>query len=292
MLIFENLNPVTITFYYFACVFVSMFTMNPYLHLIAFAGGIIQFGLMKSSGSFKSHILYWITGIILILVRPLFSHNGATVLFVLNDNPVTKESFIYGANAALMIVGVIYLFRIYSDIMTSDKLLYLFGGFSQKTALVLSMGLRFIPMLREQKRLTGMAQKAIGINRDDNMIDRIKAQLNEFWATVGWGLEKGIITADSMTARGYGSTKRSRYRLFRFRKSDLVILIITAFLTAPVVYAMILGEYDVSFYPVYRACIPQAAGIIGYVCYGIILFMPSFIRISENIRWKYLISKT
>ena len=291
MLIFDNLNPVTIAVYYLAVVTVSMFTMNPVLHVIAFTGGILQFGFIKTGDKARTHVFYWLIGLILALIRPIFSHNGATVLFVVNDNPITKESFIYGANAAVMVVGVLYLFRVFSDTMTSDKLLYLFGRFSPKTALVMSMGLRFIPLLRRQKRMIGQAQTAIGINKDDNAIDRIKAGLNEFWATVGWGLENGIITADSMAARGYGQGRRSRFSLFRFKTGDAVMLITLAVLLTPVIAALATGRYDTSFYPRYTAAETGMSGIVGYICYGMLLAIPVLIIISENIRWKYLMSK-
>ena len=201
---FSEYNPITVAVYYLSIVVIAMFTMNPILHFIAFIGGIMHFCLQKTDHKAGTHIFFLLIGVILSFIRPIFSHNGATVLFVVNDNPITKEAFMYGINAAVMVVGVLYTFRVFSVIMTSDRLLYLFGSFSPKTALVLSMGLRYIPMLRFQRRITAQAQTALGINKDDNAIDRIKGSLNIFSATLTWGLENGIITADSMAARGYG----------------------------------------------------------------------------------------
>ena len=291
MLKFENLNPITIMIYYLAVVTVSMFTMNPVLHAIAFTGGILQFCFTVPGKKGRSHLFYLLTGLILAFIRPVFSHNGATVLFVVNDNPITKESFIFGANAAVMVVGVLYLFRVFSDVMTSDRLLYLFGRFSPKTALVLSMGLRYIPRLRRQHRLIAQAQTATGINKDDNAIDRMKAGLNVFWATVGWGLENGIITADSMAARGYGQGRRTQFSLFRYKITDAVLTVIFVILMIPVVTALATGEYDTVFYPLFSVSKPGPAGTAGYICYGILLLIPLIIKISENIRWKYLMSK-
>ena len=89
---FKGYNPITVFVYYAAVVIVSMFTMNPILHIISFAGGILQFGMQKTSDKIRTHIWYMILGLILALIRPLFSHNGATVLFLINDNPITKEA--------------------------------------------------------------------------------------------------------------------------------------------------------------------------------------------------------
>ena len=288
---FEDYNPVTVTFYYMAIVCISMFTMNPVLHILSFMGGILHFSFSKAEHKASTHIFFLVIGIILSFVRPMFSHNGATVLFVVNDNPITKEAFIFGINSAVMVVGVLYVFRVFSGIMTSDRLLYLFGGLSPKMALVLSMGLRYMPMLRRQRRITADAQKALGINKDDNAIDRIKGSMNVFSATLSWGLENGIIVADSMAARGYGEGKRSRFTLFRFSKNDYFIIALTLILTVMVVVPLGKGSFDTTFYPEYIMNRIDYLALMGYAAYGILLTIPLIFKIVGNLRWKYLMSE-
>ena len=288
---FKEYNPITVFIYYAAFVIVSMFTMNPVLHIISFVGGVLQFGLQKTNDRVRTHIWYIIIGLILALIRPLFSHNGATVLFLINDNPITKEAFIFGINSAVMVVGVLYLFRVFSEIMTSDRLLYLFGRVSPKTALILSMGLRYIPMFRHQRKITADAQTAIGINKDDNAIDRIKGGLNVFSATVSWGIENGIITADSMAARGYGEGKRSYFSPIRFKKRDLIMILITVTALVPIITALIHGSFDTVFYPLFTVAEPVVFAYMGYLSYSILLVIPILLKVLENFRWKYLMSK-
>ena len=103
-----------------------------------------------------------------------------------------------------MIVSVLYWFRTLTHIMTSDKLLYLFGSVSPKLALILSMTLRYIPLFRSQIRKTQQAQKALGLYKEDSIPDNIRGGIRIFSVMVSWALENGVITADSMTARGYG----------------------------------------------------------------------------------------
>ena len=288
---FSEYNPVTIAFYYLSVVVISMFTMNPILHILSFIGGIVHFSLIKSENKIRTHIFFILIGIILSFVRPIFSHNGATVLFVVNDNPITKEAFIFGINSAVMVVGVLYIFRTFSVIMTSDRLLYLFGSFSPKTALVLSMGLRYMPMLRHQRRITADAQTALGINKDDNAIDRLKGSMNVFSATLSWGLENGIITADSMAARRYGEGKRSRFSLFRIHAYDIFIIVLTIILILPVYILMGKGCFDTDFYPLFEMAEADFLTNAGYCAYGILLLIPVIIRIAGEIRWKFLMSK-
>ena len=288
---FKEYNPITVFIYYASVVIVSMFTMNPFLHIISFIGGMVQFIMQKTNDRLRTHMWYLILGLILALIRPLFSHNGATVLFLINDNPITKEAFIFGINSAIMVVGVLYLFRVFSEIMTSDRLLYLFGRVSPKTALILSMGLRYIPMLRRQRKITADAQTALGINKDDNAIDRIKGGLNVFSATVSWGLENGIITADSMAARGYGEGRRSHYSSIRFKKRDLVVIIITLICLSPIILALIKGSFDTVFYPIFKVAEADIYALFGYISYAVLLMVPVALKLMENFRWKYLMSK-
>ena len=190
-----------------------------------------------------------------------------------------------------MVVGVLYLFRIFSEIMTSDRLLYIFGRISPKTALILSMGLRYIPMLRNQRKITADAQTAIGINKDDNVIDRIRGGLNVFSATVSWGLENGIVTADSMAARGYGEGKRSFYYDIRFKSRDAIVVSVTFLCLIPIVAALALDSFDTVFYPLFTIAEIDALALTGYISYGILVLIPIILKLLEKLRWKYLMSK-
>ena len=271
---FKEYNPATVAFYYLTVVVVSMFTMNPVLHIFTFFAGFIQFSMQKVNKKAVTHLFFFALGLILALIRPLFSHNGVTVLFAINDNPITLESFMFGVNSAVMVVGVLYLFRVFSNIMTSDRLLYLFGKFSPKAALIITMGLRYIPLLRAKNREIHNAQTAIGINRDDNAIDRIKGRLNVFSATVSWGLENGIVTADSMTAREYGKHKRTQFSGFVFTTGDIIILILTAVLIIPTIVSLAFGRYDTVFYPSFEMAGSTGLGILGYITYALLAMMP------------------
>ena len=70
---------------------------------------------------FTELVFFFFMFIIMAVTNPIFVHNGETILFFMNDNPVTLEALIYGAMASLMIVGVMLWCRCYSDILTTDK---------------------------------------------------------------------------------------------------------------------------------------------------------------------------
>ena len=286
---FEDFNPIAVAIWFLCAAGIAMFSMNPIILTASFSGAVL-FLLIKNRNSKPGfHIFALLLFIVMTAVNPLFNHNGGTVLFIMNDLPVTLEALIFGAFASLMIVSVIYHFRNFSDIMTEDKLLYIFGGLSPGLSLTLSMALRYIPLMTRQIKKTENSQKALGLYKEDNIIDKIRGRLSIFGIIVTWSLENGIITADSMTARGYGTGKRSRYSLFRRRKGDILLVILTAVLFVLTVFG--LQDTSCEYYPFFKLSELTIKSLTAYISYGILLLIPIFIEIKEAIKWKCLKSK-
>lgn len=285
----SNINPMAAAVYFLAAAGISMFSMNPVILILSFSGAMTLFFIRKGTADMKSHLYYLLLFAAMAVINPFVNHNGATVLFVMNDNPVTLEALIYGLAAAGMIISVLYWFRSFTDIMTDDKLLYIFGGLSPKLALILSMALRFVPLFTKQLHKTEQAQKATGLYKNDNIADTFKGKTGIFSIIVTWGLENGIITADSMTARGYGCGKRTRFSLFRWRKWDILFLILTALLFSLSLWGI--GAVEFSYYPEIVMTKTDLRGITGFVSCGALVFLPAILEIKEALRWKYLKSK-
>jgi len=225
------------------------------------------------------------------VINPIISHKGVTVLFVVNDSPITLESFIYGCMTAGTVIAVLCLFRSFTRIMTSDKLLSVFSFLSPKLALVLSMAIRYIPLFGRQAKKIEYSQKALGIYKDENVIDRVRAKVRIFSALITWALECGIITANSMSARGYGSGKRSSYVVYKNDARDIAFIAITLCLLAVEIAAALNGATGISYYPNFVMTPPGALTYAAYASYAILSLMPIIFEIREDIRWKYLESK-
>lgn len=286
---FEMYNPIAVAVWFLCTATIAMFFMNPIILTASFLGAVLFLLIKNKNNVLKFSLYILLLFIIMTLLNPLFNHNGGTVLFVMNDLPVTLEALIYGAFASLMIVSVIYHFRNFSDIMTEDKLLYIFGGLSPGLSLVLSMALRYVPLMSRQIKKTENSQKALGLYKEDNIIDKIKGRLLVFGIIVTWSLENGIITADSMTARGFGTGKRSRYSLFKWRKRDILLLITAIALFAIIVLG--LQGTACEYYPYFKLPQLTAKNLTAYISYGVLVFIPVFIEIKEAIKWKYFQSK-
>lgn len=286
---FEQYNPLAVAVYFLTVIGIAMFSMNPIVLFLSVAGSIALYLKRNGMRNIKIHLYSMLIFLLMALINPLVSHNGVTVLFVLNHNPVTFEAFIYGIASSAMIISVLYWFRSFSQIMTSDKLLYIFGAMSPKLALILSMALRYVPLFGSQVKKVNNAQKALGLYKDDNIVDSFKGGIRVFSVMVTWALENGIVTADSMTARGYGIGKRTHFSIFKCRKQDVLLLLTSIILFALTLMGLLYIEFV--YYPAISMSISDSFGIAGYIFYGVLVFLPLIIEITEDIKWKYLKSK-
>lgn len=288
---FTEYNPIVSATHCIAVTGIAMFCMDPILLSLSLVGALL-FWMIQSGGlKGKSHLYFLGLFCVVTILNPLVSHNGATVLFVMNRKPITLEALIYGMMTATMILAVLYWFRTYTEAMTSDQWLYLFGGLSPKLALILSMALRYVPLFIRQQKKVQQTQTVLGLYKEENIIDRIKGSLRVFSVMVTWALENGIVTADSMTARGYGIGKRSRYSNFRLRKGDLILLCVMVALTGITVGAVASGAIAFTVYPTFQSAEPSLWMGLGYFSYGILAILPLLVAGKEWIIWKYYVSK-
>ncbi len=288
---FEEFDPVAVTVWFFSVTGVAMFCGHPLLMAISLAGAVLFFVVRNGAKHGRSHLFFVLLFAVLALANPLISHNGATVLFVVNDRPVTLEALLYGVNSAAVIVGVLYWFRSLTQIMTSEKVLCVAGTVSPKLALVMSMALRSVPMFARRAKQVSDSQKAMGLYSEDNIIDDIRGHMRVFSIISTWALENGIVTADSMAARGYGTGRRSQLRRFRFTAADAVLMLVTLALLAVTAAAIAADSLAFTFYPRIDINVNGTLGICGAAAYGALVLLPIFIETEVSLRWRYLQSK-
>jgi len=268
-----------------------MFSQNPYLGVLALLSGFLYLIIKNGMKGFKSSVWMLLLPLVGAIINPLFNHNGKTVLFVLNDNPISLEALLYGLSSGLMIGAVLLWFSSFTQIMTSDKLLYVFGSISPKLALILSMTLRYIPLFKQQIVKTSNAQKAMGLYKEDNAIDKVKGGMRIFSIMVSWALENGVITADSMTARGYGTGPRSRFAIFKWTKADFILLGSCLVLSLFACYGTFSGALSFNWYPEIIQPAETLLNTICYIAFILLTLIPDYLQIKEEIRWKSLQSK-
>ena len=289
---FGNYHPFVLLTYFLSVLAVAMFVTNPILQIIALWGGsLFSLMLMKKSKILSNYGFYIALFIMVSLTNPLFSHNGVTPLFFLNGNPVTLEAVIYGIFIGVTVIAVMLWCRCYSEIMTSDKFIYLFGKAIPKLSLVLSMALRFIPLFKRQMKRVSRAQKAMGLYSSKSYSDRLKCAIRVFHAMIAWSLENSIETSSSMKARGYGIKGRTNFSVFRFYKEDLILIVINLLLLTFTLIGTALKITEFYYYPEITPLNLSPMAILIYSAFALLSFLPFVIELGGNLVWKYYVSK-
>ena len=161
---FSGYHPL-VNFLYFALVLVfAMFFTHPASQIISLLSALAYAAQLNGRRATGKSLL-WLLPMMLTaaIVNPAFNHAGATILTYLpTGNPLTLESILFGISAAMMLGAVMVWFQCCTEVMTSDKFIYLFGRIVPALSLVLSMTLRFVPKFKHQLQVVTEAQRCLG----------------------------------------------------------------------------------------------------------------------------------
>lgn len=288
---FKKYHPIVNMIYFAIVLLFAMFMMHPVMICISLFCGMCYLLYLKGPGNLLKSMRYmFIMILMIIIINPMFNHEGMTILFYLdNGNPVTKESIIYGIFMALLFMSVIIWFGCYNEVMTSDKFVYLFGRIIPHLSLTLSMALRYVPRFKTQFKVVRDAQKCIGRDiTNGNIFVRIRNFAKIVSIMISWSLENSIETADSMKSRGYGLPGRTAFSIFRFDKRDGKTLTFMVLCTVLLLAGIIHGEAYYRYYPTFEEGLFGWKRTILYIIYGVVCLLPLIINYMEDRRWKYL----
>ena len=271
----RNLHPFASFAFFVYAVSLPIIFLNPILSVISLLGAVILYALLKGARAIAPLAGYFALILIIAVTNPLFSHNGATILFFINDYRITLEALIYGAVFGSTLVSVIIWFGCFNMVFDSEKLMYLIGKTFPKLALVFSMALNFIP------RFIGDFRSICDVSPEKN---RIRRYIGAFSAVITHSMEGAIITSDSMKARGYGLKKRTFFTRFRFRLYDaLYLTLFTALFALSVIFVP-----KVDYYPYFVLSL-NGVELLGASAYALFVVLPLF---SEVKLWRFSPSKT
>lgn len=286
---FDRLHPAAAFVYFAAVIILAMLTLSPVICCICFVMSVALYGLMAGVRKALRGLLWTVPFILIIsATNSLFVSKGATVLFFINSRAITLEATLYGLFSAVMISSVIFLCMCFSEIMTSDKFIYLFGGVFPRLALILSMAIGFIPRMKQRYREISEAQRAMGIYSSDSLTDKIRARLRAISALLTCSLEDSVDTAMSMRARGYGAVRPSSYSSYVFRASNAVVTALSIICFVLCVVLNMQGAGEAVFYPYARLLPTDAPSCALYALYAILFGASVFAEVKENILWHYL----
>lgn len=291
---FKTYHPIVNFIYFVFVIGFSCFFMHPASLAISLLCGFTYSVILKGKRNVKTNLLYMLPMIVaMALINPAFNHEGVTIIkYLPSGNPITLESVIYGVAAAIMIVSVICWFSCYTEIMTSDKFIYLFGKVIPSLSLVISMTLRFVPRFSSQLKIVSDAQRCMGRDvSNGSIIQRVKHGLSILSIMTTWALENAIDTADSMKSRGYGHPGRTAFSIFTFDKRDKKALLYIIILGIYTFAGNLMGEMYFRYFPSVKTNDFSIFSLSVFVAYFALCICPIAIEIREAIKWNAIKSK-
>lgn len=290
---FSEYHPVVNFLYFAAVILFNMMFIHPVFLIIGVIGAFLYSVSLNGIKSLKFTLYFLVPMMMMVIfVNPLFSHEGMTILFYLNDKPITLESIIYGVATATMLITVIMWFSAYNKVISSEKFIYMFSKTIPAIALLISMTLGFVPKFKSQLKRIRTSQRNIG--RDINngsLLQRVKHGCTIISILITWALENGVQTADSMRGRGYGLSGRTSFSLYKLEYRDKIALATMVSLIIICGAGYFYGRNKMQFYPYMEM---KSIGILDgviYLAYTILVLFPIVIEIKEAIKWNLLKSK-
>ena len=281
-----------VSFGYFAVVIAcSMFFMHPLCLSASLLGALLYVARLKGRRGLRRHVVWMLPAALLAAVlNPAFVHQGVTILTYLpSGNPLTLESLLYGLAAGCMLSAVVLWFVCVTEVITSDKVVYLFGRVIPALSLVLSMALRFIPKFKAQMQVVSEAQACIGRDtKNGSVFQRVGNAVKIFSIMVTWSLENAIETADSMRARGYGLPGRTAFSIYRFDDRDKAALAWLIFCGAYLLSGWMAGGTYFRYYPTVKTAAWTPMTVSFMLVYLALVLTPVILDRKEDRQWKSL----
>lgn len=276
---FSKLHPVFHTVF-FILVFVLMLSVNsPAFSIISLICGLLYGAKIRGKEILKTTLFMMLVIAIVGVFNMLFAHYGVTELFTINDTRFTLESLLYGFNQGVVFCSIMLWFGAFSRVMDSERVVYVLR-FAPKLALIFSMVLGFIP--RFTKKLEDIKDAQLGLNGGNPPKKRLHQALDNYSALVTYSLESSIITADSMSARGYDPHKIRAGR-YKYSAFDIFMIILIVTLGTVVIVEKAIGNISFYFDPVIYN---ESTSILGTISYSLLLLLPLVVDLWEDMLWK------
>jgi energy-coupling factor transport system permease protein len=287
---FASFHPVVCFVYYVNLFLFSMLFLHPFFLVTILAAAVALNGLQHQGERMKrSFPFFLIIGLVFFIMNPLISHRGTHILFYIGSEPITLESVLYGWMMMMSLLAIVTAFLSYNRIITADKFLFLFSSLSPKAALLTMMAARFVPLLQRRFSELALIQRTRGLNPQTGSVKKRAAEgMQLLQLLLSSSLEEAMQTADSVKARGYGTSKRTAYFPYRMGTMDWTVLGLLV-LSAGLAYTgWLFGWGRLQIYPELESVWFTSYEWLTYIAACLFLVIPLVIEGREEIRWRFL----
>ncbi|SCL85914.1 energy-coupling factor transporter transmembrane component T [Sporanaerobacter sp. PP17-6a] len=285
---FSSVHPLPCLIYYIGVIIFSMMIKHP---LFIFTGLVLTIFINyigdEGKALKKSLKFYLFIGMMVALINPFISHEGNTTIFYFFSRPITLESVVYGIVMMFSLLIILFVFISFNQIMTNEKILFLFSNISPNTGLIVMMILRFVPLLKDRIQDISLIQEQRGISTKEGKIKkRLENGMKILNVLIAWSLEESIETARSMKGRGYGVVhRRTFYNNYKMDKRDWTVFSMLLFLIFLIIVLHGLGYGKFEIYPKVGYILFNLKDVFLYILFILYMSIPIVLEGTDRLKW-------
>lgn len=219
-----------------------------------------------------------------------YNHFGVTVMRVnFIGNNMTVESLACGLSYGISLSAVMLWFSCIHELITRDKIVYLFGKITPKASLFLAIILRLVPRIKEQAGKVQRAQSGLGRGiHQGNLWERFCNTIRLCSILTTWVIESFVTSSESMRSRGNTLKGRTAFSIYRFDHRDQVLVLVLVLCLTMMVMAALLKETRIWFDPRIIISPITAVSCIFYLGYAFLCLLPLGLQIASELHFKKL----
>lgn len=287
-----QLHPFILVIFYTFVIVITVVLLHPVVTMLSLFFALAFLYLLIPFKQFIYEVLYYsFVFIFIVVVHSLFVHRGETILFFLNDHPMTLEAIVFGAFLSLTIIAVVFWLKTLRLTVSTDDVVYVFGNVLPKSSILIVTIFQIVPLMKRRWRKTYVAQREIGFYTSNSMTDRLMNVIKVTLAVLAWTVNEMIERSDIMKMRGYGLKGRTNFSIFKWRIEDIIIGIVIGIVILIMTTLYLKNYFVFYFYPTMSIFSVTITDLYVYTFIILLFILPIFLEVKEFIRWKYLTSK-
>ena len=285
---FDSYHPVINLIYFVAAIVCTIWFHHPVFLGISYICAFVY--SVKLNG--KRALIFNLCLIPLIFVYAAwysyYNHFGITNLrqnFI--GNHITLEAVVYGVVRGVTVAAVVMFFSCVFAVVSSDKVVYLFGRISPRLSLFLSIILRSVPRIRERAGKIEISREGIGKGvRQGNIFQRFLHGLSLVSIVITWTLEDFVESTVSMKSRGYSLRGRTAFSIYRFDNRDRSFVVMIFLCLTFVAAAIMLDQTEICYDQEIIMNPVTAMSFVFYGAYSVLLLLPVGLQIVGEMRYR------
>lgn len=227
--------------------------LHALLLTLALSGSVFLVGGRKELSDL---LRFWIfTGLLILLVNPLVSTQGKTVLYrtalpIFGRIRVTAESLAFGGAMVLRLFSMVLSVKLFGLVIDRDDFFGYLSRYMNKLVLTMSMTVNMIHRLRVDMARVRDVMAARGLAMETgSVVRRAKAAYPMVKVVLISSLEGSVNRAEALFSRGYGKGPRSFYSEIRMSRRDRFQLAVAGLYVAVFALGLLKGQLGFEYFP-------------------------------------------